>query len=244
MEIEEWLKNPNYATGVEIYKKTKGHNKLLLRQFTMRENAQRKEKLIYELKKFLPIQDNVIENLPPEEVITEDPISKSVETESKRIAPLFHELPIELRPVLLEANNLFKENCMLKVELNELKQNQESEALYIQSRIDANFRANAMCWDKIEYWREHKILPKNTNVQAISEYSMDKLIKQQHLLGSSLSKMLKRLNDNKLRFSTEENAVELRKIQRKISKQESDVIKKREQLLIIKATIDDKTCSI
>lgn len=248
MEIQEWLQNPVYTTGVELYKNTKGHNKLLLRQFALRENAQRKEKLIYELKKLLPTKLTALPTplsapvvkLPAKQQV----ILQTAEKESKRVAPLFHELPSELRPVLLEANNLFKENCLLKAELNEVAIEDEERALSIQIKIDRNFKANAMCWDKIEYWRKHKQLPKVTAVQSISAYSMDKLIKQQQLLNSSVSRMEKRLATNKRLVAVEEDPAKKNKLLRQITKQEAEVIKKREELLTIKTTIDVKLTSI
>ncbi len=50
--IKQWIKNGcDYKAGVEIYKNLKGINKMLLRQFALVENPQRKAKLLYELKK-------------------------------------------------------------------------------------------------------------------------------------------------------------------------------------------------
>ena len=56
--IKQWLTNGcDYKAGVEIYKNLKGVNKMLLRQFALVENPQRKAKLIYELKKHLPVEE-------------------------------------------------------------------------------------------------------------------------------------------------------------------------------------------
>lgn len=247
MEIQEWLQNPDYALGVELYKKTKGCNKMLLRQFAMRETVQRKEKLIYELKKLLPTKLTALPTplsapvvkLPAKQQV----ILQTAEKETKRIAPLFHELPTELRPVLLEANNLFKENCLLKAELNEVSIEDEDKALQLQIKISRNFKANAVCWDKIEYWRTHKQLPKVTAVQGISAYSMDKLLRQQALLNSSVSRMEKRLKINQANLSAEKNPTERNKLLRKIAKQEKDILQKREEQLLIKTTIDVKSTS-
>nr|WP_297306414.1 hypothetical protein [uncultured Flavobacterium sp.] len=239
--IKQWISNGcDYKAGVEIYKNLKGVNKMLLRQFTLVENPQRKAKLLYELKKQLPVVEEVKPIIQP---ITEEVTAEtSVEKETKRVAPLFHELPNELRPVLLEANNLFKENCLLKVQLNECAVLDEEKALQIIIQIDRNFRANQMCWDKINYWKTHKILPKETRVLSISSWSMDKLLKQQNLLGSSLSKMEKRLKENQNKLKDLEGN-ELQRIERLITKQEKEVIKKREELLKIKVEIDVKGTS-
>lgn len=238
--IKQWIANGcDYKAGVEIYKNLKGVNKMLLRQFTLVENPQRKAKLLYELKKHLPVE----EVKPKAQPIAEKAnVEASVEKETKRVAPLFHELPNELRPVLLEANNLFKENCLLKVQLNECAVLDEEKALQIIIQIDRNFRANQMCWDKINYWKTHKILPKETRVLSISSWSMDKLLKQQDLLGSSVSKMEKRLKENQIKVKGLEGN-ELQRIERLIAKQEKEVIKKREELLKIKVEIDVKGTS-
>lgn len=254
--IQQWLDSgADYNKGVEIYKNTKGCSKMLLRQFALRETTQRKEKLIYELKKLIPKQVSVLptkltalptkltapvaKQQPKEQVVLQ-----TAEKESKRIAPLFHELPPELRPVLLEANNLFKENCMLKAELNEVAIEDEATALQIQIRISRNFKANAVCWDKIEYWQKHKQLPKETSVENISAYSMGKLLREQANINSSVSRMEKRLKINQANLSAEENPAERNKLLRKIAKQEKDILQKREQQLIIKNTIDVKSTSI
>ncbi|KAA5532803.1 hypothetical protein [Paenimyroides baculatum] len=252
--IQHWLDNgADYNKGVKIYKNTKGCSKMLLRQFALRETTQRKEKLIYELKKLIPKQ---VSTLPtkltalPTNVTApgikpkENVVLQTAEKESKRIAPLFHELPPELRPILLEANNLFKENCLLKVQLNEVAIEDEATALEIQTRISRNFKANAVCWDKIEYWQKHKQLPKETSVENISAYSMGKLLREQANINSSVSRMEKRLKINQANLSAEENPAERNKLLRKIAKQEKDILQKREQQLIIKNTIDVKSTSV
>jgi len=254
-KVQQWLNSgADYKKGVELYKNTVGHSKMLLRQLMHRENAYRKEKLIYELKKLHRVTAKALPtklthqptciSTPVSKPSKQVPVLQTAEKENKRVAPLFHELPSELRPVLLEANNLFKENCLLKAELNDLPIDAETKALQLQHQITRNFKANEVCWDKIEYWRKHKQLPKDTSVKAISSYTMDQLIKKQALLNSSVSRMEKRLNENKLKLETEENPTQRNKILRKITKQEKEIIQKREEQLIIKTTIDVKFTSI
>lgn len=247
--IQQWLDNgADYSKGVDIYKNTKGCSKMLLRQFALRETAQRKEKLIYELKKLIPkvsvLPANLTAPVVNTKTVKENVVLQTAEKENKRIAPLFHELPAELRPVLLEANNLFKENCLLKVQLNEVPAENEEAALQIQISIARNFKANAVCWDKIEFWQKHKQLPKATSVQSISAYSMDLLLRKQHLLNSSVCKMEKRLQINQSKLQTEDNPAERNKLLRKIAKQEKEILQKREEQLLIKTTIDVKSTSI
>lgn len=241
--IKNWLNNPtDYQEGITIYKSLKTCNKMLLRNFERTETALNKQKLIYELRKVAQIP---MPNIPSSttfiisKTTTEsNKPEQTIESEDKRIAPLFHELPAELRPILLEANNMFKENCLLKTELNELKADQEKEALEIILTIDRNWKANQICWDKIEYFQKHRELPKSLDV-PISSYSMDKLLKEQALLQSSVCRQEQRFAENKEKIRTAEGK-EINRLQRLLLKQEKDILEKREKLFKIKNEIDVK----
>ena len=117
MEIlQNWLESGcDYAKGVVIYGNLPKHNPLLLKSFKKKHNSFNAEKLKYELKKFIDKYEQL-------EFVTEIkqavsavvvPVQNSVSEKEQKQAVLFHQLPEPLRPVLLEANQLFKENCML-----------------------------------------------------------------------------------------------------------------------------------
>lgn len=239
-KIQEWIDNgADYALGLVLYKELPSCNKLLLRNFERKETPLNRQKLIYELNKFVkaPVQTVLGRNSPKKDNTPYPSVIASAQKE-KATTTLFHQLPTELRPVLLEANNLFKENCLLKTELNELAAHQEAEALAIQLTIDSNFKANQLCWDKIEYWQKHKELPRSFDT-PISKWSMDKLLKQQSLLQSSLSRMEKRLQENKVKMETA-TGKEYDRIFRAMTKQEKDILSKREELFHLKKEIDVK----
>lgn len=233
--IQQWIDSgSDYAQGIAIYKELPSCNKMLVRNLERVNSPLNRQKLTYELKKFL--KPSISSGISTEAVVI---TTRSQSKPSKeKVSPLFHQLPAELRVVLLEANNIFKENCLLKIELNELGVDKESEALNIQLQIDKNFRANKICWDKIEYWQEHKQLPKSIDI-PISKWSMDKLLKEVALLQSSVSRQEKRLLENKEKIKAEEGK-ELDRLLRLIAKQERDVIQKREQLFHLKTEIDVK----
>ncbi|MGL5276421.1 hypothetical protein [Myroides sp.] len=168
----------------------------------------------------------------------ESPVLNSVKDQEKKTAPLFHQLPVQLRPILLEANNLFKENCLLKTKLNDLSAEQESEAWYIQRQINCNEKANTLAWSKIDYYLEHKCLPPTKKI-SLSKWSIDKLLYKRNLLEASLSKQRKRLTANKEKLSILEGK-ELHKLQRAVAKQEKAVLEKEEQLFKIKSELDGK----
>ncbi|MDM1502263.1 hypothetical protein HX071_08600 [Myroides marinus] len=241
-----WLesKNSDYFEGLSLYESLPTHNKNLVRNLKRTESAFNRQKLIYELRKVVnatPTKKTiaVTPTSPVEETtISISPVLNSVKDQEKKTTPLFHQLPLQVRPILLEANNLFRENCLLKTELNDLSAEQEAEALSIQIQIDRNEKANTLAWSKIDYYLEHKCLPPTTKI-SLSKWSIDKLMYKRNLLEASLSKQRKRLKANKEKLSILEGT-ELHKLQRLITKQDKSVLEKEEQLFKIKSELDGK----
>lgn len=246
--IEQWkAKGTPYQEGVLLYASSPSHNKTLLKNFQRKENAQLLEKLKYELSKI----DKSVKAKPVKKEVTQKPIlGQKVSTlnvvqyieqqqtqYNTKQALYFHELPAELRPILLEANTLFKEMCFLKVKLNELPAEAESKALDIQIEISKKQKQNALCWKKLDYWKIHKVAPK----EAKSEFktlSPANLLKKEQYLFASISKMKKRLVENKELLKIANEVSEVNKLQRAIAKQESTLIAKNEELLTIKRLIN------
>lgn len=246
--IEQWKANgTHYQEGVLLYASFPTHNKTLLKNFQRKENAQLLEKLKYELSKIdksvkvTPIKNEVVEKPNIGQKVSTPNVVQYIEHQQTQYttkqALYFHELPTELRPILLEANTLFKEMCLLKVQLNELPEEAESKALSIQIDITKKQKQNALCWEKLDYWKTHKVAPK----EAKSKFEIltpANLVKQEQYLFASISKMKKRLESNRELLKTTVGVIELNKLQRTIAKQESTLIAKNEELLKIKALIN------
>lgn len=240
--IENWLKEGcDYAVGVIIYSELPKHNPTLLKNFKKKHNSFNSEKLKYELTKFIEKykQDIFVEKVKSEitEVVKAVP-KISTETE-KNNAILFHQLPEELRPVLLEANNLFKENCMLKVSLNELSQHAEKQAIEIQIKIHKNIQKNASCWSRIDYYLQNRIVPESVKSE-FEQLTPAGLLRQQQLLYASISRLNTRLKKNQNLLAATTLVPEIGKIKRLIAKQEENILNKNEQLIEITNLIDGK----
>ena len=249
--IEQWKANGTpYNEGVLLYASFPAHNKVLLKNFQKKQSPQLLEKLKYELSKIdnsVQTVKNVQKRTKTEQNGTIEPKRNKTELvqyiEQQQIqyttkqALYFHELPAELRPILLEANTLFKEMCFLKVQLNELPAEAETKALQIQTEISQKQKQNALCWEKLDYWKTHKVAPKEAKGK-FETLSPANLVKQEQYLFASISKMKKRLELNRELLKTASGVVEVNKIQRTIAKQESTLIAKNEELLKIKALIN------
>lgn len=251
--IEQWIKNKMpYAEGVTLYETLPSHNKVLLKNFKKKESALLHEKLKYELKKYLvpvPKTDktyqngtNVLKSEKTDKTYQNGTnfvqyIAQTVTNEQTKQALYFHELPEDLRPVLLEANTLFKEICLLKVQLNDLPAHAEIKALEIITAIASKRKQNANCWKKLDYWQEHKTAPKEV-VSSFENVSPAQLLRKEQYHYAAISKLETRLKANRIKIKSVTNVAEHNKLQRAIAKQESNLIVKNDELLMIKKLIN------
>jgi hypothetical protein len=239
--VDKWFENNcKYADGVAVYSNLPRRNANLLRLFKLKETAANLEKLKYELGKFRTIATSVQKVVPVNPIV---PVAVNIEATAvateKKQSLLFSQIPAELRPELLRANDLFRKNCYLKVTLNELPDNAENEALQLQTEISENFKENQLCWKKIDYWLEHRQLPKAAE-NDFASLTPAGLLRKQQLLYQNISKMQKRFEENSQLLSTTDDITAKAKLQRLVAKQDADLIKKNEELLIITKLIDGK----
>ena len=247
--IEQWkAKGTPYNEGVLLYASFPSHNKVLLKNFQKKQSPQLLEKLKYELSKIdhsekamVPVKKEIAKKTTIGQNVSKNEVVQYIEQQqtnyTTKQALYFHELPEELRPTLLEANTLFKEMCLLKVQLNELPSEAETKALQIQTEISQKQKKNALCWEKLDYWKTHKVAPKEPKGK-FETLTPANLVKQEQYLFASISKMKKRLESNRELLNVTVGLVELNKLQRTIAKQESTLIAKNEELLKIKALIN------
>ncbi|HSD07910.1 hypothetical protein [Flavobacterium sp.] len=243
MEIlQNWFNDGcDYASGVLIYSQLPKHNPTLLKTFQRKNNSFNSEKLKYELKKFIEkhAQNEFVTEVKNSIAKVVVPGPEKVSNTEQKNAVLFHQLPEALRPVLLEANQLFKENCLLKVNLNELPQHAEKAALEIQLKIASNFRKNELCWQKIDLFLEKRIIPEAPK-HGFEDLTPAGLLRQQQLLYASISKLNARLKQNREQLP-KITVLDIRnKIERQISKQEENLLQQNEKLIIISNLIDGK----
>lgn len=242
-EIQTWLDSGSpYPEGVLLYSQQSGCNKVLLSNFKKKQSQLLHEKLKYELKKLSAVPKaerrptTTLQKVAQPKSVKQA-VTLQIESEEKKQAVLFHELPPELRPVLLEANTLFREMCMLKVQLNELPDHAEKEALKVQLLINSKRKRNQSCWSEIEYFQTHKVLLQK-KVDELEKLSPAQLVKKEQLLFSAISRLKKRKSENDKLLETTEDLNTKNKLTRALMKQEENIIIKTEQLDKIKTLIN------
>lgn len=235
--IEKWFANNcPYPEGVVIYSELKTPKANLLRLFKLKESPANLEKLKYELGKLKNVTTPVINPIQEKPIVDIEATAVAIE---KKQQLMFHELPPELRPELLKANELFRKNCYLKVTLNDLPPEAEDEALELQLQISDNLKKNRLCWKKIDFWTENRQLPKEVT-SGFEKLTGAQLVKKQQYLFQNISKMKKRFDKNLRLLASTESISSKTRLQRSVTKQDAELIKKNEELQIITSLIDGR----
>lgn len=242
MDVTNWLKHKNdYNIGLALYIAHPKHNSNIAKRLSRGENANNYHKLKYELNKLLKEGKPTKAAAPPLIISKATPkktiVSKALVNHNKKPPVYFHELPSEVRPYLLEANNSFKELCFLKVELNNVAPKSEKKALELQQKIHTKRQENILAWEKIDYYKKYKKLPA-PNKGEFEDLTPAKLLLRKQYHEQNISKLKKRIRENSKLLKTAPDQTEINRLNRAIERQEAAVLKKTEQLLKLKSLIN------
>ena len=240
--VKDWIDSGcDYASGVRLFEQI-GKNKLLMRQFSRNSSISNQKKLEYELRKFLPIKAKpMVEKVQhiAQSINVEAIVEHQVQQYESKQTELIKQLPEELIPVLLKANLKWKENCILKIELNSLPDDCEDASLKIQLQIDANWKENQLCWKQIDHYLEHKQLPKIAKSQ-FDNLTPAELVKRQQYHFQNVSKLKKRITENRKVLSTTDSVSVKARLERTLAKQESDLLAKENELHTLTNLVNGK----
>ena len=240
--VEEWIAaGCDYASGVALYNEI-GKNKLLKNTFARNKSIANQKKLEYELRKFLPVEAKpIVEKVAniAKSINVEAIVEHQVKEYESKQTELIKQLPEELIPVLLKANLKWKENCILKLQLNSLPDDCEDAALKLQLQIDANWKENQLCWKQIDHYLEHKQLPKIAKSQ-FDNLTPAELVKRQQYHFQNISKLKKRITENRKVLSTTDSVSVKSRLERTLAKQESDLLAKENELQTLTNLVNGK----
>ena len=181
--IQDWINNGcNYQEGVILLEKLSS-NKVLIQLLKKGSSPYLQSKLKAELIKLKSVE---VQKSIPEIPSEETPSDKLKEIKSKPIS--FY--PASLHPVYQRRISTFLEACSLKVQLNEIENNQE-EAFKIQFKIFNLFLENDKCWKVLKQFEDHgQILPFESS-EDFSNLSYTALCKLRQNKYTSVSKRKK-----------------------------------------------------
>lgn len=248
--VKEWFdSDKDYQKGVELYLKY-GKNSNLKNRFQMNDSKYNRDKLEYELSKFLdvpvahkPVVSKVDLSISPDgnfnTVSTEAVAEVTIVENEQKTALLFDDLPPTVRPFLLEANNAFKELCLLKTELNEVPDEDEEKAFGIQKKMEALRTVNENAWRKIDYFLQ---TGKEIEVkeELLTDLSPAQLVKRQQLQFQKVSKDKKSIEVLMQQLAGSESSLIKQKLKNKIEKAKHKLLIDEDILLKINSLVDGK----
>ena len=139
---------------------------------------------------------------------------------NQKIDKLISDYPQSLHPVYLAKKNHWLQACSLKLSLNALPADQESQARALQQQLWQLFEEMDACDTVLDHWSKYKriLLPSNpTQEEALDKLSPTQLVQRLHTLRSNIVSREKSLMKWRLQAaeSEEENFTLIEKIFRK-----------------------------
>ena len=179
-------------------------------------------------------------NLPMSQLAPEPPkednpkIDKSA---NRQIDKLISDYPQTLHPVYLAKKNHWLQACSLKLSLNALPADQESQARALQQQLWRLFEEMDACDTILDHWSKYKriLLPANpTQEEALDKLSPTQLVQRLHTLRSNIVSREKSLK--KWRLQAAESEGENFTLAEKIFRKTEEL----EQLKLLVKTIEKK----
>ena len=156
---------------------------------------------------------------------------------SHQIDKLISDYPQALHPVYLAKKNHWLQACSLKLSLNALPADQESQARTLQQQLWQLFEEMDACDTILDYWSKHKRILSSANPtqeEALDKLSPTQLVQRLHTLRSNIVSREKSLK--KWRLQAAESEGENFTLAEKIFRKTEEL----EQLKLLIKTIEKK----
>lgn len=156
---------------------------------------------------------------------------------SHQIDKLISDYPQTLHPVYLAKKNHWLQACSLKLSLNALPADQESQARTLQQQLWRLFEEMDACDTILDYWSKHKRILSSANPtqeEALDKLSPTQLVQRLHTLRSNIVSREKSLK--KWRLQAAESEGENFTLAEKIFRKTEEL----EQLKLLVKTIEKK----
>lgn len=204
--ISNWFNNSkDYHTGVALYAALPSKKLQILKRLNKGKNNQNMATLVSELRKFknAPIIKKETKIVVPKIVkpTTQDTINIEVQRKQQGNVSVQREfnnlrigdLPPELRPKFLKAQQVFYSMIELKFALNDLPPEATESALNIILQIEALDEERDIIWRELNHWKAHKTLLE-VPVTDFSNLTPLQLDQKRRNLRSSITKIKKRVD--------------------------------------------------
>lgn len=137
------------------------------------------------------LENEKISKLGNEEIskLANEEIRKLENEPNRQIDKLISDYPQALHPVYLAKKNHWLQACSLKLSLNALPADQESQARALQQQLWQLFEEMDACDTVLDHWSKHKRIlssPAPTQEEALDKLSPTQLVQRLHTLRSNI----------------------------------------------------------
>lgn len=235
--IINWFNNSkDYHTGVALYAALPSKKHHVLKRLNKGKNNQNMATLVSELRKFKNtpvIKPKAKVDIP----VTPKPTTQTtinIEAQRKQQGNIsvqrefnnlrIGDLPAELRPNFLKAQQVFYNMIELKFALNDLPAEATDSALKIILQIEALDEERDIIWRELNHWKKHKTLLE-VPVTDFSNLTPLQLDQKRRNLRSSITKIKKRVDGWYNDLSEETDKHQQKLIENQINKSEKLLFK-------------------
>lgn len=229
MTIQDWIDNGcHYEQGILLYAQF-GKNQILLKRFQKNKSDWNEDKLKNELLKFQDIPQTFSRQVP--DTLPTEPVNLITEPTKPEESPAFKEIkskpmsdyPVELHPVYQLRVSSFYRYASLKLQLNKLAPEAESEALKIQFDIWEAVKINDKCWTILRHFDDTgRIMPLETS-EDFSSLTPIELFNRRQQLRANKSKREATIREMEIKLFSETNAAKKIKLENTISEKKEFV---------------------
>lgn len=250
MQIQEWLDSgADYDTGLILYSKQPKHNKNLLRLFMRKNSHINLEKLKYELKKLsvnslkkggiaIEIIKGANKHVNKSDELPIVNVSGNTDNKQYRLLRI-NQLPVELHPLYIKQKNDFATACSLKIQLNDLPAEDETEALEFCLEIERLFDSIEKAWKVFDHYTEFKVVPEMED-KTYDDLSPVLLLKAEKSKREAISKARARIKAWTTELDNTTDKTKRQKLHRQLQKKNEDLMSHELALEKIKELINKK----
>lgn len=237
MDVRKWIQDgEDYDSGVMLLSKL-SNKKHLIRTLSKKETDFYRRKLKYELMKYL--ENDQVKSVQkvkskPKKITTTlkvEKIKEASSTLSKLKSKPISAYPVELHETYKLRIETFYEASSLKIQLNEVPEEDHETALKLQLQIWYLLQQNSKHWKILEYYERTKQILPTKSKKDFSKLTPMEIVKQRQRLYVNRSKRIQTIENKQIELNNELNEA---KRERLIN----FIIRKKEELQHIQNDID------
>lgn len=242
-QIQKFLDTLDYELGIQLYQQLPEHNPRQLEELKRSKNNANLSFLISVLRKRKKTASPKKNKAKKNQKINKEVQEKNEDLKANSVKATFGqikyaELPSSLKLKYRKIKDIFYWMIDLKIELNELKEDDDEKALKLMLDIYQLEQEKQFLWNEIDYFQTHgKLLEQESTSYDLNNKTPAQIFRKKESTKNALYKMRQRLKKWKSQLE-EKNKHDAIKLQRQIASTEKKALAKEKYLHAINEHLD------